>query len=64
MAMVETKEKAQEILAQIQAYWAERGYDVQGTIKADGYSPRLRSTVYEVVTDMVAGLPSNYKRVA
>jgi len=64
MAMMETQEKAQQLLKQVQAYWAERGYEVQGTIKAQGYSPRLRSTVYEVVTDMVAGLPSNYRKAS
>lgn len=64
MAMMETKEQAEEILQRVRAYWAEQGYDVTGTVIAKGYSPRLRSTVYEVVTDMVGGLPQNYKQVA
>ena len=62
--MLDTKQKAQEILARIQAYWAEQGYTVQGTVQARGYNPRLRSTVYEVVTDMVGGLPAGYRRAA
>ena len=62
--MFDSKEKALEILKQVQAYWAERGYQVQGTIEARGYNPRLRSTVYEIVTDMIGGLPKGYKRAA
>ena len=62
--MLESKEKALEILERVQAYWAARGYDVQGTIEPRGYSPRLRATVYEVVTDMIGGLPKDFKRAA
>jgi len=64
MAMTETKDKAEEILERVRAYWADQGYDVKGAVVPKGYSPRLRSTVYEVVTDMVGGLPHNYRRVA
>ena len=64
MAMMETKEQAEQLLERVQAYWAQQGYDVKGAVVAKGYSARLRSTVYEVVTDMVGGLPLNYKRVA
>ena len=64
MAMIETKEQAETLLERVQSYWAQQGYEVKGMVVPKGYSPRLRSTVYEVVTDMVGGLPAGYKRVA
>lgn len=53
-----TYEQASELLERIKAYWADRGYDVSGAIVEAGYSPRLRSTVYEIKTDLVNGVPS------
>ncbi|MDG1825098.1 MAG: phosphoglycolate phosphatase [Henriciella sp.] len=58
MAKYETESAARAILQRIQAYWAERGYTVQGQVYASGYSERLRSTVYEVRTDLVNGMPT------
>lgn len=57
MAKVETEQKATELLQKIQSYWASRGYIVQGEIMPAGYSERLRSTVFEVHTDLRNGLP-------
>ena len=62
--MFDSQAKALEILEKVRAYWAERGYDVSGTVEPRGYDPRLRSTVYEVVTDMTGGLPRDYTRAA
>lgn len=57
MAKIETKQRATALLEQIQSYWASKGYMVQGEIMPAGYSERLRSTVYEVHTDLRNGLP-------
>ena len=64
MAKFETQTQAQALLEKIQAYWADRGYEVQGSVVEGEYNPRLRSTVYEVFTDLVAGLPKDYARRA
>lgn len=57
MAKHETKQDARALLEKIQTYWASKGYLVQGTIREAGYSERLRSTVYEVHTDLCNGMP-------
>ncbi|MEP1143635.1 MAG: phosphoglycolate phosphatase [Henriciella sp.] len=64
MAKLETKDDALALLMRIQEYWSERGYNVQGSIREAGYSERLRSTVYEVETDMVAGFPRRKRDAA
>lgn len=62
--MFDSQAKALEILEKVRAYWADRGYDVNGTVEPRGYSPRLRSTVYEIVTDMTGGLPKDFRKAA
>lgn len=62
--MFDSKAKALEILEKVRSYWMARGYDVNGTVEPRGYDPRLRSTVYEVVTDMKGGLPKGFRRAA
>lgn len=52
-----THREASELLERLQAFWAERGYNVNGMVVEGGYSERLRSTVYEIKTDMVNGHP-------
>lgn len=52
-----TQGEASELLQRIQRYWSQRGYDVTGMIVEAGYSARLRSTVYEIKTDLVNGFP-------
>ena len=64
MAKFETEHGARALLKRIQDYWAERGYEVEGHVFAAGYSERLRSTVYEVQTNLVNGLPSKRKNIA
>ena len=58
MAKFETENGARALLKRIQDYWAARGYTVEGHVFAAGYSERLRSTVYEVHTNLVNGLPA------
>jgi len=57
MAKQQTKQDARALLEQIQTYWASKGYLVQGSVREAGYSERLRSTVYEVHTDLCNGMP-------
>lgn len=57
MQKEQTQIEAQEILERIQTFWAQKGYQVHGAVRPAGYSPRLRSTVYEVCTDLVNGMP-------
>ncbi len=64
MAKFETQSQARALLEKIQSYWAAQGYTIQGTVVEGEYSPRLRSTVYEVHTDLVAGLPRDFARRA
>lgn len=52
-----THAKASELLERIQTFWADRGYLVTGRIVEAGYSERLRSTVYEIETDLLNGRP-------
>ncbi len=64
MAQLETRQKAIDLLAKIQNYWREQGYDVQGAIIEGDYNERLRSKVYEVRTNLVGGKPPANARIA
>ena len=64
MAKFETQDKALALLSQIQDYWKARGYVIQGYVSEGGYSPRLRSTVYEIHTDLVNGVPRQLAKAA
>ncbi|MEL6723732.1 MAG: hypothetical protein AAFZ74_00865 [Pseudomonadota bacterium] len=64
MARTDSKEAALELLNRIKAYWLDRGFKVEGTIKNAGYSDRLRSTVFEVETNIISGIPSHRKDAA
>ena len=64
MAKFETEIGARALLDKIQTYWAERGYRVEGYVFAGDYCERLRSTVFEVRTDMVNGRPITRSKAA
>ena len=53
----QTLEDARHLLAKIQDYWLQQGYLVEGMVEPAGYNARLRSTDYEVKTDLVNGFP-------
>lgn len=53
---------AETLLRQIQDYWAERGQTVEGHIVRCGFDERVRAARYEVITDLVNGLPAGYSR--
>ncbi|MEL6661607.1 MAG: hypothetical protein AAFO57_06855 [Pseudomonadota bacterium] len=57
MQREQTRAEAEAILNRIKSYWAAQGYEVEGAVFPAGYSERLRSTVYEVSTDLVNGMP-------
>lgn len=58
-----TESEALTLLERIKAYWLERGYEVTGYVKPVGYSSRLRSTVYEIETNLVNGAPPESARI-
>ena len=57
-----TEQEARDLLNKIQSYWASKGYLVQGEIEPVGYCERLRSTVYEIHTDLHNGFPVHNAR--
>jgi len=62
-AKFQTEAEAIALLERIKVYWRERGYGVSGYIKSAGFSPRLRSTVYEIETNLVNGAPPEDARI-
>lgn len=64
MANFDSELKAHALLEKVQAYWAERGYQVEGFVEAGDYSPRLRSKVYVLHTNLKNGMPTSKTRVA
>lgn len=58
----DSEAEAIALLERIQQYWREQGYEVTGYVKPAGFSPRLRSTVYEIETDLLNGVPRRKAR--
>lgn len=48
---------ASELKARIEAYWRQRGHDVQVMLIEAPFAPALRSARYDVRSEMVNGLP-------
>ena len=48
---------AQQLKAKIEAYWAERGQNVQVMLHNVGFHPAIRAARYDVRSDMVNGMP-------
>jgi len=57
-----TPEGARRLKSRIEAYWAERGYDVTVDLVDAGFMPAMRSARTDVRSNMVNGLPG--KRAA
>jgi hypothetical protein len=53
---------AEVLAARITAYWRERGYEVNCTIHEQMYVVAMRSARYDVRSDMVNGLPRDYRK--
>ncbi len=52
-----TGEGASRLKLKIEAYWRERGYDVDVKLIEAGFLPAMRSARTDVRSDMVNGLP-------
>ncbi|MFS2318144.1 phosphoglycolate phosphatase [Maricaulis sp. D1M11] len=52
-----TPEGARRLKSRIEAYWAERGYDVNIDLVDAGFMPAMRSARTDVRSNMVNGMP-------
>lgn len=59
-----TREGAERLKAQIEAYWAERGMDVTINLVQGGFLPSMRSARTDVRSNMVNGVPSNMRQTS
>jgi len=53
-----TREGAERLKAQIEAYWADRGKDVKINLIQAGFLPSMRSARTDVRSNMINGVPS------
>lgn len=53
-----TREGAERLKAQIEAYWAERGLDVNVDLVQAGFLPSMRSARTDVRSNMINGVPT------
>lgn len=53
---------AGELKARIEAYWHERGYDIQVVLVEGSFTPALRASRVDVRSDLVNGLPRGKSR--
>ena len=52
-----TREGALRLKERIEAYWKERGYDVNIELTEAGFMPAMRSARTDVRSNMVNGMP-------
>lgn len=52
-----TREGAEKLKEQIEAYWAERGHDVRINLVQGGFLASMRSARTDVRSNMVNGVP-------
>lgn len=57
-----TKDGAEALCRQIRKYWSERGYEVQADPIDCGFHKAVRHIRWAVKTDLVGGLPKNFKK--
>lgn len=48
---------ASELKARIEAYWRERGYNIQVMLVEGSFTPALRASRVDVRSDLINGLP-------
>ena len=53
-----TREGAERLKQQIEAYWAERGHDVKINLVQGGFLASMRSARTDVRSNMVNGVPT------
>jgi hypothetical protein len=54
-----TRDGAERLKAQIEAYWAERGLDVKINLVQAGFLPSMRSARTDVRSNMINGVPNH-----
>lgn len=52
-----SREGAAELKRKIEAYWAERGYDVMIVLHNVGFHAAIRAARFDVRSDMINGMP-------
>ncbi len=52
-----TREGAERLKAQIEAYWSDRGKDVRINLVQAGFLPSMRSARTDVRSNMINGVP-------
>ena len=55
---------ARELQAKIEAYWKERGHEVQVDVVPTEYDANVRSVRYDVRSGLVNGLPKSVTKAA
>ena len=55
-----TRDGAERLKAQIEAYWAERGKDVKINLVQAGFLPSMRSARTDVRSNMINGVPTSF----
>ena len=48
---------AELLKARIEAYWRERGYEIQVTLAQAAFAPALRAARFDIRSELVNGLP-------
>lgn len=57
-----TREGAERLKQQIEAYWAERGHDVKVNLVQGGFLASMRSARTDVRSNLVNGVPGRGKQ--
>lgn len=57
-----TEEGARRLKQKIEAYWRERGYEVELSLVEAGFLPAMRSARTDVRSNMINGLPRRTPR--
>lgn len=52
-----TEAGARRLKTRIEAYWARQGYRVKVTVTEAEFNPAMRSTRFDLRSDLVNGLP-------
>ncbi len=55
-----TRDGAERLKAQIEAYWADRGKDVKINLVQAGFLPSMRSARTDVRSNMINGVPTSF----
>ncbi len=56
------RDGANELKARIEAYWRQRGYDVQVMLVEAPFSPAVRAARFDIRSELVDGWPAICRR--